>query len=123
MKKKTHSKRKGGSILANIAKKTLVNLPNEKSFRFYLGLDRPTAIAANNLASFIDALKKVELASIQFHMSRGDFSKWLSNSLNDKLLAKNIASLKKLNGEALRKTIISRVENRYNSLKKSLNPQ
>jgi hypothetical protein len=126
MKKKTKKvkkkaiKRKGGSILANIAKRTLITLPNEKSFKFYMGINRPTNIMANSLESLIQALKKVELPSIQFHVSRGDFSNWVSGALNDKVLAGNLASLKKLHGEPLRKTIISRVENRYNSLKKAL---
>lgn len=66
------------------------------------------------------ALKKVELTSIQFHMSRGDFSNWISDSLKDKLLAKNLASVKNLKGEVLRKTILKRVENRYDALKKAL---
>lgn len=120
VKKKTTKRKKGGSILANIAKKTLITLPNEKSFRFYLGINRPTSIMANSLGSFIDALKKVELTSIQFHVSRGDFSNWISGSLKDKFLAKNLASAKNLHGEALRKTILKRVESRYNTLKKAL---
>lgn len=125
MKKKTKkvkkkAKKRGGSILVNVAKRTLITLPNDKGFRFYLGINRPTNIMANSLESFKDALKKVELSSIQFHASRRDFSNWISNSLKDKLLARNLASLKNLHGEALRKTIISRVEKRYNSLKKAL---
>ena len=122
VKKKT-TERKGGSILANIARKTLITLPNEKSFRFYLGINKPTNIFANSLESFKDALKKIELTSIRFHSSRGDFSKWVSGSLNDKFLAKNLATIKNLNGEVLRKTIIHRVENRYNTLKKALQPK
>ena len=119
-KAKKRTKRKGGKILVNIAKRSLITLPNEKGFKFYLDINRPTSIMANSLQSFIDGLKRVELSSIRFHMSRGDFSKWVSNSLNDKFLAKNLLSLKKLNGEVLRKSLIHRVETRYNTLKKAL---
>jgi len=106
--------------LKDIAKKALSKLPDEKSFRFNAGINNPTGVIASSLKDFIDDLKKVNVTSIEFHASRGDFSKWISNSLKDNVLAKNLNKLKNLKGEKLRKKVIETVENRYKALNESL---
>lgn len=106
--------------LKKIAKKALAKLPDEKSFRFNTSLNNPTGMIARSLKEFINDLKKVNLSSIEFHKSRGDFSKWVSGSLKDNVLANNLKKLKNLKGEKLRKRLIQTVESRYKALNKSL---
>jgi len=119
MKKKT-KKKSGRNVLVNIAKSALVTLPNEKSFYFYRDFNRPAGVVAKNLQEFISALRKVDLASIEFHTKRKDFSKWISNALKDKALANYLSNMKNLNGETLRKKIIEKVESRYKTLSKAV---
>jgi len=126
MKKKKKKVNKGttnkkkSNPLANIAKSALVTLPNEKSFSFYRDFNRPAGVVARNLQEFISALKRVDLASIEFHTKRKDFSKWISNTLKDKALANYLSDMKNLNGENLRKKIVERVESRYKTLSKAV---
>ena len=119
IKKKTTEKKKSNP-LANIAKSALVTLPNERGFNFYTDFNRSTGVVARNLPEFISALKKVNLASIEFHTKRKDFSKWISKTLKDKALANYLARMSKLNGESLRKKILERVESRYKTLMKAV---
>ena len=106
--------------LKKIAKKALAKLPDEKSFRFNTSINKPTGMVARSLKEFMDDLKKVNLSSIEFHVSRGDFSNWISDSLKDSVLARNLKRLKNLKGEQLRKRMIQTVESRYVALSKSL---
>jgi len=106
--------------LKKIAKKALAKLPDEKSFRFNTSINKPTGMIARSLKEFMDDLKKVNLSSIEFHVSRGDFSNWISDSLKDSVLARNLKRLKNLKGEQLRKRMIQIVESRYIALSKSL---
>jgi len=105
--------------LKKIAKKALAKLPDEKSFRFNTS-NSSTGMVARSLKEFMDDLKKVNLSSIEFHVSRGDFSNWISDSLKDSVLARNLKRLKNLKGEQLRKRMIQTVESRYVALSKSL---
>lgn len=106
--------------LKKIAKKALAKLPDEKSFRFNTSINKSTGMIARSLKEFMDDLKKVNLSSIEFHVSRGDFSNWISDSLKDSVLARNLKRLKNLKGEQLRKRIVQTVESRYVALSKSL---
>ncbi|MCK4933913.1 hypothetical protein KAS06_04510, partial [Candidatus Bathyarchaeota archaeon] len=62
--------------------------------------------------------KNVPIRSIEYHMERGDFERWLSQVLGDDELAKSIALLNKqgLVGETLRKNLIHIVEARLEKL-------
>jgi len=50
----------------------------------------------------------VESASIDFHMSKGDFANWLEYELNQPRMAEKVRELKekKLSGEKLREELI-----------------
>ena len=108
--------------LQNVTKKVLAKLPDEKSFRFYTSINNPTGKIARSLEEFVDNIKKIDLPSIEFHKSRGDFSNWVSDTLKDNVLARNLKKIRGLKGEKLRKKLIQTVETRLSDLK-SLKPK
>jgi hypothetical protein len=59
---------------------------------------------ACSLMGFYDALSKVPMKSIHFHLAKGDFEAWVEHSLRDADLAEKIGELRKegLDGEKLR---------------------
>jgi hypothetical protein len=85
------------------ARAILAHMPQDKSFHFYAGVGKPLSLNAYSLQDFRDKILKVDVGSIEFHMSRGDFEAWFT-SLGDVELAKKIALLKekKMTGEELR---------------------
>jgi hypothetical protein len=99
------------------ANQILAYAPHDKSFNFYKAVGVPLNIHAHNLRDFTAKIDKVELASLEFHFSRGDFEAWVKG-LGDEELAKKMALLKKHNpqGEDLRKELHKVVGRRYHQL-------
>jgi hypothetical protein len=95
------------------AKTILADMPNEKSFHFYANVGKPLSLDAYSLQDFRDKILKVDVGSIEFHMSRGDFEAWFT-CLGDVELAKKTALLKekKMAGEELRTRLHDIVANR-----------
>jgi Family of unknown function (DUF5752) len=69
------------------------SVQDDKSFYFYTKVGCPTGHKARNVKEFSEMLKRVEPASVAFHVSRGDVENWLL-MLQDKTLATKVASLK-----------------------------
>ena len=67
---------------------------------------------------FVVAIKKAPIQSINYHMERGDFERWLSQVLGDGELAKAVAVLyrQRLAGETLRENLINVVDARLSKL-------
>jgi hypothetical protein len=86
-------------------------------FRFYTGLNQPTALSANSLGDLLTKIKSVQIQSVEFHASRGDFQNWLE-MLGDQRLARQMAELARenLKGEPLRQRSIRLLESRYREL-------
>ena len=87
----------GREELKKIFTKTRVitsEVPADKNFYFYTALGKPTGIHSASIFEFSDQLNTVEAQSIQFHMSRGDFSKWLSDVIRDGWLAHEFDALR-----------------------------
>jgi hypothetical protein len=97
------------------ALKATVQLPDEKHFAFYICLNEPTGFSAASLIEFHDAVKKVDLASLEFHLFRGDFENWVQTSVTDATFASELAIFKQegLKGESLRKALVAALESRY----------
>jgi len=78
-------------------------VPLEKGFHFYHGTDMPTEFLATNLCELLDCVEKVNTQSLDFHLERGDFQKWLA-LLGEKRVIRQLDSLskKELKGEKLR---------------------
>jgi len=80
--------------------------PATNPFYFYNDVGSYADRSASDLPSFASALNNVNTRSIEFHMNRDDFEKWI-RSLGNYALASDIAKIKKkgLKGEALRSNL------------------
>ena len=89
-------------------------LPHDKAFNFYVTFGKPLNLHAHTLRDFANKLERADIASVEFHMQRGDFENWL-RGLGDEELAKKTMLLKKKNlvGEDLRMQMHEMVEQRY----------
>jgi hypothetical protein len=107
-------------ILKNVASNILRSVPPQNAFYFYRAIGAPTGAAARSLPDFLGVINSIDVASLQFHLGRGDFENWLK-MLGDDTLAKQIAALKdrKLRGEDLRMQLVDTVKARLVSLQKT----
>ena len=90
-------------------------VPAGMEFHFYLEIGQPTSFAATSLIDFYEIVKQVNACSLDFHLYRGDFEKWVRTALNETEFAEDLASMKKatLTGENLRAEIVKVAEARY----------
>jgi DNA-binding transcriptional ArsR family regulator len=95
------------------AKAILADTPQDKAFHFYADMGKPLDYYAYGLPDFCDKILKISVASIEFHLNRGDLELWFTG-LGDMELVRKIALLKekKLGGEELRTRLHEIVENR-----------
>jgi len=93
-------------------------------FLFYRGVGEEnfTGVIVWSLKGFIKVLQKVEIKSIEFHNSRGDFERWAEDSLKDKVLAEKFKEIRlsKLKGQALRKALAAAARERFDDLSRQL---
>lgn len=91
-------------------------------FLFYTntGEENYTGIMAWSLKGFVDALKRVQIQSIEFHNNRGDFEKWASTSLRDDKFAESLRRIRllNLNGDELRRALIKAAMQRFKQILK-----
>jgi hypothetical protein len=97
------------------ALKAIVPVPAGKEFKFYFAIDKPAEYCASTPIEFYDALQRVDVSSLEFHMLRGDFQLWIKSALENFVLAEKIEELKKagLLGETLRVTLLETLETVY----------
>jgi len=100
-----------------LALSILSSVPFENAFHFHIGINQYSGIYANSLNDFCDKIQKIDLKSIEFHLSRKDFELWL-RSLGDLELAKRMESVRGmgLSGENLRKKVYETVKSRCEEL-------
>jgi predicted transcriptional regulator len=93
--------------------------PHDKAFNFFVTFGKPLNLHAHSLRDFANKLEKADVASIEFHLQRGDFEAWFKG-LGDEELAKKLVLLQKKNavGEDLRNQLHDIVEQRYRALAK-----
>jgi len=115
--------------LVNIMEEYLANGNNDRvvaigrEFRFMKSISVifPTPLEVYNLREFVEALKKVSLGSLYFHMfeaklrlgrGQNDFSSWINNNMDERDLALEIASIDPYTYtmEGLRSTLIKTIE-------------
>lgn len=84
--------------------KILRPVPREKAFYFFTSIGNYTGVSASSLKEFVEKINEVNVKSLEFHLYRGDFEKWIDEVLQDKELAEGIRRLQKVNlaGEVLR---------------------
>lgn len=98
------------------------SVPVEKAFHFFRELGKPLGVFATSIFEFSDELKKVDLKSLEFHMERNDFSKWLKEVVRDDWLANEFERLQslKLTSEKLRAKVADTTEKRCKELAETL---
>lgn len=77
----------------------------EKGFHFYEDLDKPIPQVAVSLKDFVEKVKEVPAASIDFHQERGDFARWIRDVFGAVPLAAAVETVKGT-GEDLRRRLM-----------------
>ncbi len=93
-------------------------VPREKAFYFFTSVGNYTGMSAASLKEFNEKMNEVNTKSLEFHLQRGDFEKWVDEVLQDKDLAFEIRRLQKFNltGDALRNQLSMAVSRRFKRL-------
>ena len=93
-------------------------LPREKAFYFFTSIGNYTGENAASLKEFMEKINQVNVKSLEFHLYRGDFEKWITEVLEDKKLAEDVVKLQKTNplGDQLRNQLHTIVSKRYQQL-------
>jgi hypothetical protein len=82
----------------------------EWGFYFYQDVNKPIFEAAFNLEEFWEKVKKVPVASLEFHQKRGDFAKWIRDVFKETQLADRIEKIYS-SGEDLRRELLNSPRN------------
>jgi len=98
------------------ALRALIPVPVGAEFEFYIGVGKPSGFSAANLVEFYEIIKRIDAASLEFHVYRKDFEMWARNTLGNPAFAEEFANMERtgLKGEALRSAITKSVESKYN---------
>jgi hypothetical protein len=104
--------------------KTLRSLPREQAFYFFTSIGNYTGESAVSLEEFAKKILQVNVKSIEFHLYRGDFEKWITETLEENTLADKIKNLKELKpiGIDLRDRLYLIVSKHCENLKKPHEP-
>ncbi len=118
-------KAEGGYSLASegrIALKELSPVPQENTFFFNVAVGQHTGFSARSFQEFLEILGKVDVGSLEFHVSRGDFENWLVVVFGDTELANAFkkAGESKLSGANLRKVLQAATAARFGKFEKLL---
>jgi hypothetical protein len=91
----------------------LKRVPREKAFYFFTSIGNYTGENASSLEEFLEKVKEVDSKSLEFHLYRGDFKRWIKDVLGYEELAEKISETQKLDlkGEPLRAHIYNIVSN------------
>jgi hypothetical protein len=99
----------------------LRTVPYSKGFHFYKALGDFTGETAMSLDSFEKKLVDVPAGSVNFHLQRGDFQKWVEDTIGDGELAERISQIKlTLPAEDSRKELLAIVQTRLTELRREL---
>lgn len=103
------------------AQRILRKLPRENAFYFFTSIGNYTGVSADSLEEFVKKILEVNVRSLEFHIYRGDFQKWVEGTLEDKALSDEIKKLQqsKALGNELRDNLYLTVSKHYERLKKS----
>ncbi len=98
----------------------LRTLPRDKAFYFFTSIGNYTGESAASLEDFVKKILGVNVKSLEFHLYRGDFERWIADTLEDNVLANKIEQLKELKaiGIDLRDRLYLIVSKHYENLKK-----
>jgi len=93
-------------------------LPREKAFYFFTSIGNYTGESASSLKEFMEKINQVNVKSLEFHLYRGDFEKWITEVLENRRLAEDIVKLQKTNplGDQLRNQLHAIVSKHYQQM-------
>jgi alpha-amylase len=104
------------------ASRILRKVLREEAFYFFSSIGNYIGESAASLEEFTRKIKEVNSKSLEFHLYRRDFEKWVDEVLGDAGLAERIRELRnqKLVGDHLQDQLYLTVLKRYNELKTGL---
>jgi len=104
------------------ASKILRKVLREEAFYFFSSIGNYIGESAASLEEFSEKIKEVNTKSLEFHLYRGDFEKWVDEVLGDAGLAERIKELRnrKLVGDHLQDQLHLTVSRRCSELRTSL---
>lgn len=93
-------------------------LPKDKAFNFFTSIESCTGECATSFEEFLEKIKEVDIKSLEFHLCRGDFEKWVAEILEDKELAEEILNLRDImpTRDVLRRRLVTIVSKRHEKL-------
>ena len=95
-------------------------LEPERTFHFR-GPENKLDLRAQNLNAFVQIAEGIDVETWQFHLKRGDFSKWLRNALKDPELADEVRQIEEndsLQDRETRDKVREAILNKYTAPKK-----
>ena len=97
----------------------LRTVSRENAFYFFTSVGNYTGHSALSLEEFAKKIKEAKMASLEFHLYRGDFEKWVDEVLEDPELTDRIGAVKLLEpvANALRDQLDFVVTKRLEELK------
>jgi len=100
-----------------VGSRILRTVPFEEGFHFTKETGVYTGITATSLSDFADKLETIDVNSVIFHYSRGDFQKWIQDTLDDKALSNQLCFVESgSSGEKVRKQLERMVRKRLTEL-------
>lgn len=105
--------------MASTISRVLRKLSREEAFYFFISIGNYIGESAASLEEFVEKIGEVNTRSLEFHLYRKDFEKWVAETLGDEKLAEQIKNVRDLNptGDALRDKLYLVVSKRYEELK------
>jgi hypothetical protein len=93
-------------------------LPKEQAFYFFASVGNCTGESAASFEEFLERIKEVDIKSLEFHLCRGDFEKWIAEILEDKELAEEVLDLRDImpTRDIMRKRLVTIVLKRREKL-------
>jgi hypothetical protein len=106
--------------LSSSSARMLRTLSRENAFYFFTSVGNYTGHRAMSMEEFAHKIRQVQTVSLEFHLYRGDFEKWVGEVLEDNILTERIRAVKLLEpiGNALRDQLDFTVTKRLEELKK-----
>jgi hypothetical protein len=105
----------------DLAQKILREVPQYNAFYFFNSINRYCGGHASSLVVFLNKLKTIDKASIDFHFKRRDFENWIRSTIGDAYLANEIAKINEsIEEEELLAQICQIIEKRLKELKQLL---
>ncbi len=92
----------------------------EEAFYFFTSIGNYTGESADSLEEFAEKIKEISTESLKFHLYRCDFEEWISGTLGDEKLTKDIENLRnrKLSEKNLRSKLYRIISKRLEKQKK-----